>query len=226
MFPLLGGFAPFFGILPPMPAVTRFTFAGDVQNIGPTMIPRIQGRSYAIEGHLAVPDGGAEGVIVANSDFIGGFALWIDDKGLLNHTYQFLGVETYKQTSTRPVPTGDVTVKMQFEADEPEPGTGGRVTLWANDKQIGKGTHAAHDRDDLHDLRRHGHRPRQRRRRRPRLRGQGALRVHRNGEEGRIRPQDRAPPSTSTRYTSTRASTASRTGSAPRAATWPDRANG
>jgi arylsulfatase A-like enzyme/uncharacterized membrane protein len=137
--PLLGGFAPFFGILPPMPTVARFTFAGDVQNIGPTMMPRIQGRSYTIEGHLHVPHNGAEGVIVANADFIGGFALWIDEKGLLNHTYQFLGVETYKQTSTRPVPTGNVIVKMQFEIDEAKPGAGGRVTLWANDTKIGEG---------------------------------------------------------------------------------------
>jgi arylsulfatase len=49
-------------------------------------------------------------------------------------------VDTYKQTSTTPIPTGDVTVKMLFEADEPKPGTGGRVTLWANDEQIGEGT--------------------------------------------------------------------------------------
>ena len=140
VFPLLGGFAAFFGILPPLPPATRFSFAGDVQNIAPTMIPRIQGRSYAIEAQMTIPEDGAEGVLVANSDFIGGFALWIDDKGLLNHTYQFLGVETYKQTSTRPVPTGEVTVRMQFEADQPEPGSGGRVTLWANDEQIGEGT--------------------------------------------------------------------------------------
>ena len=32
-----------------------------------------------------------------------------------------------------------VTVKMLFEADEPKPGTGGHVSLWANDKQIGEG---------------------------------------------------------------------------------------
>ncbi len=50
-------------------------------------------------------------------------------------------METYKQTSTEPLPTGDVTVKMLFEADEPKPGTGGHVTLWANDKQIGEGDH-------------------------------------------------------------------------------------
>ncbi|HET7236511.1 MAG TPA: sulfatase-like hydrolase/transferase [Actinomycetota bacterium] len=137
--PLLGGFAPFFGLLPPMPTVTRHTYYGDVQNVQTTMIPRIYGRSYAIEAELHVPEGGAEGVLVAFADFIGGFALWVDERGLLNHTYQFLGVDTYKQTSTTPIPTGDVTVKMLFEADEPKPGAGGRVTLWAGDEQIGEG---------------------------------------------------------------------------------------
>ena len=97
------------------------------------------GGSYAIEAQLHVPEGGAEGVIVANADFIGGFGLWVDDKGLLHHTYSFLGVETYKQVSTEKIPTGDVFVKMLFEADENKPGTGGNVTLWANDKQIGEG---------------------------------------------------------------------------------------
>jgi arylsulfatase len=137
--PLLGAFSIFLGDLPPLPTITRYTYAGDVQNVQTTMIPRIYGRSYAIEAEVNVPDGGAEGVLVAFADFIGGFALWIDENGLLNHTYQFLGVDTYKQTSTEPVPAGDVTVKMLFEIDEPKPGAGGKVTLWANDKQIGEG---------------------------------------------------------------------------------------
>ena len=138
--PLLGAFAILMGDMPPLPTITRYTFGGTVQNVQTTMIPRIYGRSYAIEGNLHVPEGGAEGVIVAFADFIGGFALWVDEKGLLNHTYQFLGVDTYKQTSTEPIPSGDVTVKMLFEIDEPKPGSGGKVTLWANDEQIGEGT--------------------------------------------------------------------------------------
>lgn len=137
--PLLGGFAVFFGILPPMPTQTRFTFAGDVQNIQTTQIPRIIGRSYAIEADVHVPEGGAEGVLVAFADFIGGFALWVDEKGLLNHTYQYLGIDTFRQTSTEPIPTGDITLKMLFDADQPTPGTSGHVTLWAGDKQIGEG---------------------------------------------------------------------------------------
>ena len=28
---------------------------------------------------------------------------------------------------------------MQFDADAPKPGTGGTVTLWANDRKIGEG---------------------------------------------------------------------------------------
>ncbi|MGO9069675.1 sulfatase-like hydrolase/transferase [Mycobacterium sp.] len=137
--PLLGGMAVFFGMLPPMPTTTRFIFKGDVQNIQRGMVPRILGRSYAIEAHLNVPDGGAQGVIVANADFIGGFALWIDERGLLHHTYSFLGVETYKQVSTQPIPTGDIVVRVLFEAEAPTPGSGGHVSLWAGDELIGEG---------------------------------------------------------------------------------------
>jgi arylsulfatase A-like enzyme/uncharacterized membrane protein len=137
--PLLGGMSIFFGMLPPLPTVTRFTFAGDVQNVQRGMVPRVAGRSYAIEAELHVPDGGAEGVIVANADFIGGFGLWVDGDGRLNHTYSLLGVETYKQVSTEPLPTGEVTVKMLFDIDETKPGSGGVVTLFANEEEVGGG---------------------------------------------------------------------------------------
>jgi arylsulfatase len=110
-----------------------------VQNIARGMVPRVYGRSYAIEAELNIPKGGAEGVIVANGDFMGGFSLWVDKKGLLRHSYSFLGVETYRQVSSKPLPAGDVSVKMLFEADEPKPGTPGKVTLWANDQQVGEG---------------------------------------------------------------------------------------
>jgi arylsulfatase A-like enzyme/uncharacterized membrane protein len=137
--PLMGGVSAMYGILPPMPTITRFEFRGDVQNVQRGMVPRIQGRSYAIEAELHVPENGAEGVIVANADYFGGYALWIDGNGMLNHTYSFLGVDTYKQVSSEPVPTGDVTVKMLFESEQPVPGSGGAVTLWAGDHEIGKG---------------------------------------------------------------------------------------
>jgi hypothetical protein len=137
--PLLGGYAAIFGDLPPLPTVTRFTFAGDVQNVLQGLVPRVIGRSYAIEAELEVPEAGAEGVIVANADHMGGFALWVDGDGLLRHTYSFAGVETYRQTSTQRLPAGAVCVKLLVEADEPKPGSGANVTLFIGDEPAGNG---------------------------------------------------------------------------------------
>jgi arylsulfatase len=137
--PLMAGFSVLYGILPPLPTQTRFTFAGDVQNVNWGMIPRIFGRSYAIEADLIVPESGAEGVIVAMADFIGGFGLWVDEQGILRHTYSLLGVDTYKQAATSKLPTGDVQVKMLFESAENKPGSGGHVTLFVNDEPVGEG---------------------------------------------------------------------------------------
>ncbi|HSL96255.1 MAG TPA: arylsulfatase [Thermoleophilia bacterium] len=137
--PLLGGMSIFFGILPPLPTVTRFDFYGDVQNVQRGMVPRVYGRSYAIEAELVVPDAGAEGVIVANADEMGGFAVWVDSDGMLRHSYSMLGVDFYRQTATSKLPSGDVSIRMQFDADEPKPGTGGTVSLFANGDKIGEG---------------------------------------------------------------------------------------
>ena len=137
--PLLAGFSVFFGILPPLPTITTQTFYGDVQNIASGMIPRVYGRSYAIEAELSIPSEGAQGVIVAEADEMGGFSLWVDEKGLLHHSYSMMGVEHYKQVSTEPIPSGDVTVRMQFDADRQERSAGGAVSLYANDRKIGEG---------------------------------------------------------------------------------------
>ena len=41
MLPLLGGLTTFFGMTPPMPTQSQFTYYGDVQNVASGMIPRI-----------------------------------------------------------------------------------------------------------------------------------------------------------------------------------------
>lgn len=137
--PLMAGLSVLYGILPPLPTQTRFRFAGGVDNIQWGMVPRILGRSYAIEADLVIPEGGAEGAIVAMADFIGGFGLWVDDQGRLRHTYSLLGVETYRQQSDSPLPAGEVSVRMLFETDEPQPGSGGTVTLFVNGEAAGGG---------------------------------------------------------------------------------------
>ena len=104
----------------------------------PGMIPRIYNRSYAISADLVVPEGGAEGVIVAEADHLGGFTLYVKD-GKLTHTYSMMGVLSFTQVAEEDLPTGDVTVRMEFAADEANPATGGEVTLFIDDRPVGKG---------------------------------------------------------------------------------------
>ena len=136
--PLLGAFSTFFGILPPISEETMFKFRGSVQNVMPGMIPRVYNRSYAITADLVVPDGGAEGVIVAEADHLGGFTLYVKD-GKLTHTYSMMGVLVFTQVAEEDLPTGNVTVRMEFAADGATPATGGEVTLFIDDRPVGKG---------------------------------------------------------------------------------------
>ncbi len=69
------------------------------------MIPRICNHSYAISADLVVPPGGAEGVIVAEADHLGGFSLFVAD-GKLTRTYSMTGVFIYRQQAGEPLPKG------------------------------------------------------------------------------------------------------------------------
>ena len=50
-----------------------------------------------------------------------------------------MGVSVFKQVAEEALPTGDVTVRMDFAADEAKPATGGEVTLFIDDRPVGKG---------------------------------------------------------------------------------------
>jgi arylsulfatase A-like enzyme len=136
--PLLATLSAFFGMVPPLPDQARFEFRGDVQNVLSGMIPRIYNHSYAISADLVIPPEGAEGVIVAEADHLGGFSLFVAD-GKLTHTYSMVGVFIYRQQAEQPLPAGEVNVRMEFAADAPKPATGGQVTLYINDQAVGTG---------------------------------------------------------------------------------------
>jgi arylsulfatase A-like enzyme len=163
--PLLGGLAVFWGFLPSAGAAkSKFTFYPGVQNVPQGLVPHVFATSYAIDADLVIPQGGAEGAIVANADFLGGFSMYIQ-KGKLHHTYAFLGIpptptgkphpllekliiatgnlapvfRSYTLTSSEPVPTGNVKVRFEFIADERKQGTGGKTQLYINGKSVAEG---------------------------------------------------------------------------------------
>jgi Sulfatase len=136
--PILGGLSSFYGIVPPIPKDSKFTYRGRIENVAAGMIPRIYNHSYTISADLVVPDGGVEGVIVAAFDHLGGFSLFVQD-GKLKHTYSMLGVLVYTQASEVALPAGEVGVEVVFSADEAKPATGGEVTLLVNGEPVANG---------------------------------------------------------------------------------------
>ncbi len=136
--PLLGGMAFYFGILPPLGTRTIYTYHGPVQNIASGMIPRIYNHSYAISASLEIPEAGAEGVIVAEADHLGGFSLYVEG-GKLKHTYSMMGVFVYRQESDVKLPTGPVDVRMEFAADAAAPAPGGEITFFVDGERAGGG---------------------------------------------------------------------------------------
>jgi arylsulfatase A-like enzyme len=136
--PLLATLSAFFGITPPKPDVPVTEYRGDVQNIMSGMIPRIYNHSYTISADLVVPAGGADGVIVAEADHLGGFSLWVDD-GKLTHTYSMMGVFIYRQQAQDRLPAGEVNVSVEFAADAAKPATSGQMTLLVDGKPVADG---------------------------------------------------------------------------------------
>src|SRR5262249_49731420 len=111
--PLLGGAAFAWGIRPPEDAAGKtFTFYPGVENVAPGMIPPIYNRSYTISADLEIARNtcavvwcfGTDGVIVAESSFLGGFSLYVAG-GKLRYTYSCLGLKVDTLLASYPCPT-------------------------------------------------------------------------------------------------------------------------
>ena len=137
--PLLAEYSFLYGMRPPAADTTKFVYRAGVENLPPGVIPAFFGRSYTITADVTLPEQDAEGVIVAEASFLGGFALWVD-AGKLKHTYSFYGLKADTLTADEPLPAGKATVRYEFIADEPgKRVTGGRTLLFINDKQVAEG---------------------------------------------------------------------------------------
>jgi arylsulfatase len=121
---------------PPLAERTKYTYYPGTENISSGMIPHIYNRSYTITADLEIPKDGAEGVLVAEADMMGGFSLYVQN-GKLHYTYSLVGLRIDTLTSNDDVPTGKVTVKYEFTADNPgKMGTGGKGQLHINGKAV------------------------------------------------------------------------------------------
>jgi len=146
--PLFGGVGMIWGIRPPGENAPRtVTLYPGVANVAPGMIPPIYNRSFSITADLDVARNwcvgpacyGADGVIVANASFLGGYSLYVEG-GKLTFTYSFLGLKIDHLVADEKLPTGKVQVRYEFVADEPgKMATGGTQRLFVGGEQVAEG---------------------------------------------------------------------------------------
>jgi len=102
-------------------------------------VVNMKNRDFDLVAHLEVPDGGVDGVIMCQGGNMAGWSLYVKD-GLPTYHYNWLGHDQYSISSDRPLPAGDVRVRVKFDyAEHSGLGKGGDVTMFIDDVQVAQG---------------------------------------------------------------------------------------
>jgi arylsulfatase A-like enzyme len=115
---------------------------GGMGRLSESSIVSIKNKAHAVTAEIDVPDGGAEGVIIAQGGSIGGWSLYVKD-GKPRYCYNLLGIERFYVDSDRKIPVGTHQVRMEFDYHGPGLGKGGDVTLYLDGVPVGEGKVAA-----------------------------------------------------------------------------------
>ena len=95
-------------------------------------------RSHSITAEVQVPEGGANGVIIAQAGRFGGWSLYLKD-GKPTYTYNFLGLKAYKVAAAKALPAGKATIRYEFTYDGGGLGKGGAGTILVNGQKVAEG---------------------------------------------------------------------------------------
>ena len=87
---------------------------------------------------VEIPQGGANGVILAQGGRFGGWSLYFKN-GKPVYTYNFLGLQRFNVGSAQAVPSGKATIRFEFAYDGGGLGKGGVGTIYVNDKKVAEG---------------------------------------------------------------------------------------
>jgi arylsulfatase A-like enzyme len=98
----------------------------------------VKNKSHAVTAEIEVPDGGAEGVIVAQGGAYAGWSLYLHE-GRPTYCYNFFGLQRFKVGAEQPVPPGEHQVRVEFAYDGGGLAKGGDVTLYVDGEKVGEG---------------------------------------------------------------------------------------
>jgi arylsulfatase A-like enzyme len=109
-----------------------------MRRLGENAVLNLKNKSYSVTAELVVPDGGAEGVIVAQGGALGGWSLHTKH-GVLSYCYNLLGLQRFTIAGNAQLPAGSHQVRAEFAYDGGGLGKGGNLTLYLDGQPAGYG---------------------------------------------------------------------------------------
>ena len=95
-------------------------------------------RSHTITADVDIPQGSANGVILAQAGRFGGWSLYIKE-GKPTYTYNFVGLQRFTVASSQALAAGKATIRYEFASDGPGMGKGGIGTILVNGQKVAEG---------------------------------------------------------------------------------------
>jgi hypothetical protein len=116
---------------------TQLLFPG-MGHLSENCVLNLKNKSHSVTASIEVPEGGADGVIVAQGANIGGWSLYVTD-GKLKYCYNLGGIKHFYAEATSALPAGAHQVRMEFDYAGGGMGKGGTVRLYVDGEQVGQG---------------------------------------------------------------------------------------
>jgi arylsulfatase len=111
---------------------------GGMKRISENSMIVIKNRSHAVTAQLVVPEGGGEGVIIAQGGAFGGWSIYLEE-GRPTYCYNLLGIARFKVAGSEPLVAGERQVRIEFAYDGGGLGKGGDAALYVDGAKVGEG---------------------------------------------------------------------------------------
>jgi arylsulfatase len=111
---------------------------GGMKRISENSMIGVKNRSHSVTAQLVVPEGGAEGVVIAQGGTFGGWSLYLKE-GRPTYCYNLLGIAQFKVAAEEPLAAGERQLRMEFGYDGGGLGKGGDVALCVDGTKVGEG---------------------------------------------------------------------------------------
>jgi arylsulfatase len=117
---------------------TSLTLAEGMTGMTENVFLDIKNKSKTITAEVEAPEGGANGIVLAQGGRFGGWALYVKD-GIPAYDYNFLGLERTTIAASEALPAGKSTIRFEFAYDGEGRGQGGQGALFVNGEQVAEG---------------------------------------------------------------------------------------